>query len=81
MRGRRPQGRPNLSRRSSMPIERAVPAMLRMADSTSVVFMSCIFCLASSSSCLRVTLPTLILFGSFEPAAGLLLGREARRPS
>ena len=55
-----------------MPIERAVPAMLFIADSTDVQFMSLIFCFASSSSCFLVIEPTLVLFGSLEPAPGFL---------
>ena len=60
-----------------MPIERAVPRTVRMAASMSVQFMSCIFCAASSRTCFSVTLPTLFLFGSFEPAPGFLPVGEA----
>src|SRR5688500_6282012 len=47
--------------------------MLFIACSTLVVFMSCIFSSASSRSCFWVTLPTLVLFGSLEPAPGFLV--------
>jgi hypothetical protein len=53
-----------------MPIERAVPITVCIADSMSVQFMSPIFVWASSRTCFFVTLPTLFLFGSFEPDAG-----------
>src|SRR4051794_40558603 len=56
-----------------MPIDRAVPAMLRLADSRLVVFMSCILSWASSVSCFWVTLPTLVLLGSLEPDPGFLV--------
>ena len=58
---------------TSMPIERAVPRTVRIAASMSVQFMSWIFCAASSRTCFSVTLPTLFLFGSFEPEPGFLL--------
>src|SRR4029079_17799398 len=56
-----------------MPMWGGVPAMLRIADSRFVVFMSCIFCCASSLSCFFVILPTLVLFGSFEPEPGFFV--------
>jgi len=59
--------------RARRDIDRAVPAMLRTADSMLVVFMSCILSAASSRTALVETLPTLILFGSFEPDPGFLL--------
>src|SRR5258706_606991 len=54
---------------TSMPIERAVPRMLLIAVSTEAAFRSGIFCLAISSTCLSVTLPTLSLFGVPDPLA------------
>src|SRR5665811_1665842 len=54
---------------TSMPIERAVPRMLLIAVSTEAAFRSGIFCLAMSSTCLAVTLPTLSLFGTPDPLA------------
>src|SRR5262245_50986976 len=50
-----------------MPIERAVPEIVLIAASRSVVLRSGIFCLAISSSCFCVILPTLFLFGSPDP--------------
>src|SRR5207249_10915595 len=41
------------------PIERALPATMRIAASRSAAFRSGIFALAISSTCLRVILPTL----------------------
>ena len=52
-----------------MPIERAVPRTLRIAESTEAAFRSGIFCFAISSTCFAVTLPTLSLFGDPEPFA------------
>src|SRR5580658_9406941 len=46
---------------------RAVPDTVRTADSRLVVFRSTSFSLAISSTCFRVTLPTLVRFGSAEP--------------
>src|SRR5665213_2727374 len=51
----------------STPIERAVPAMIFLAASISLALMSGILILAMSSSCLFVSLPTLLRLGSFEP--------------
>ena len=53
----------------SRPIWRAVPAMIRKAASSLRAFKSFAFVFTMSITCLRVTLPTLILLGSFEPAA------------
>src|SRR5471030_2360958 len=53
---------------TSIPMLRAVPEMTRNAASSFVVFMSLDFILMMSRTCLRVTLPTLSLFGTFEPA-------------
>ena len=55
-----------------MPIDLAVPAMVRIADSRLVVLRSGIFVLAISRSCFWVILPTLILLGSLEPEPGFL---------
>src|SRR4029078_6432672 len=55
---------------TSMPIERAVPAMERIAASTSVVLRSGIFVVAVSRSCFLVILPPVTLCGSFEPEPG-----------
>src|SRR5271157_5507754 len=52
-----------------MPMLRAVPAMTRNAASSEVAFKSFIFILTISKTCLRLTLPTLSLFGIFEPEA------------
>jgi hypothetical protein len=46
-----------------MPIERAVPATDFTADSSDSQFRSGSLVLAMSSTCLRVTVPTLALFG------------------
>src|SRR5438874_9598394 len=54
---------------TSIPIDRAVPRTLLMAASTDAAFRSGIFCLAMSSTCLSVTLPTLSLLGAPEPLA------------
>ena len=54
---------------TSIPIDLAVPRMLFMAASTEAAFRSGIFCLAMSSTCLAVTLPTLSLFGAPDPLA------------
>src|SRR5437660_11794385 len=50
-------------------MERAVPRTLFTAASTEAAFKSGIFCLAISSTCLAVTLPTLSLFGVPAPLA------------
>src|SRR5581483_2986552 len=54
---------------TSIPMERAVPRMLLIADSTDAAFRSGIFCLAMSSTCFAVTLPTLSLLGAPAPFA------------
>ncbi len=54
---------------TSIPIERAVPAIVLNADSSDSAFRSGIFSLAMSSTCFFVTVPTLFLFGSFDPFA------------
>ena len=54
---------------TSIPIDRAVPRTLLIAVSTEAAFRSGIFCLAMSSTCLAVTLPTLSLFGMPDPLA------------
>ena len=46
---------------------RAVPITVRTAESRLVVFKSGSLVLAISSTCLRVTLPTLLRFGSADP--------------
>ena len=53
-----------------MPIDRAVPAMVRIAASMSVVLRSGIFVVAMSRSCFWEILPTFTLFGSFDPDPG-----------
>src|SRR6185295_12042076 len=55
-----------------MPIERAVPAIVRIADSRLVVLRSGIFMVAISLSCFWEIFPTLTLLGSFEPEPGFL---------
>ena len=50
-----------------MPMLRAVPMIERIAESSFSVFRSGSFILAISSTCLRVTLATLLRFGSGEP--------------
>ena len=52
-----------------MPIDRAVPATVLYAASTDSQFRSGILSLAMSSTCFFVTVPTLFLFGSFDPFA------------
>ena len=54
---------------TSIPMLLAVPAIILQAESRSAAFKSTIFCLAISSSCFRVTLPTLSRFGSPAPLA------------
>src|SRR5580693_1332443 len=54
---------------TSIPIDRAVPFTLFTAASSDAAFRSGIFCLAMSSTCLSVTLPTLSLFGAPDPLA------------
>src|SRR6266404_9223477 len=55
----------------SRPIWRAVPAMMRKAASSLRAFKSFAFVFTMSITCFRVTLPTLVLLGSLEPAAML----------
>src|SRR5690554_949215 len=50
-----------------MPILRAVPATIRIADSTVKAFKSTILSLAIASTCSQVTLATFLRFGSPEP--------------
>src|SRR2546429_3667905 len=52
-----------------MPMLRAVPATMRKAASSFVAFKSFIFNFTMSNTCLRVTFPTLSLFGVLEPDA------------
>ena len=52
-----------------MPIDRAVPATDLTAASSDSQFKSGSFVFAMSSTCLRVTVPTLFLFGSADPFA------------
>ena len=47
-----------------MPMLRAVPAMTRQAASSVLELRSAIFVFAISKTCLRVTFPTLLRFGS-----------------
>src|SRR5262245_19072513 len=54
---------------TSIPIDRAVPATDFMADSSESQFRSGSLIFAMSSTCLRVTVPTLFLFGSADPFA------------
>ena len=54
-----------------IPIDRAVPAMIRAAFSTSKAFKSLIFSLAISLHWAMVTLPILFLFGSPLPFSAL----------
>src|SRR5436190_22025874 len=54
---------------TSMPIDRAVPAIVLYADSSVSAFRSGILSFAMSSTCFLVTVPTLVLLGSFEPFA------------
>src|SRR5436190_586533 len=54
---------------TSIPIDLAVPETLLIAAATDAAFKSGIFCLAMSSTCFSVTLPTLSLFGAPEPLA------------
>src|SRR6185503_12306862 len=58
---------PVLHRSVSTPIERAVPATINMACSTSRAFRSGIFVSAIDCSCARVSRPTFSRFGSPEP--------------
>src|SRR5438874_2890824 len=51
---------------TSIPIDLAVPDTLLIAAATDAAFKSGIFCLAMSSTCFSVTLPTLSLFGAPE---------------
>src|SRR5579884_3495411 len=52
---------------TSTPIDRAVPAMIRAAWSTSRAFRSCSFASAIDRTWSRVSRPTLFRFGSAEP--------------
>jgi hypothetical protein len=54
-----------------MPIERAVPRTLFMADASVSVFRSGSLSFAISSICFAVTVPTFVLFGSADPFARL----------
>src|SRR5205814_447621 len=54
-------------RSTSTPIERAVPAMIRAAWSTSRAFRSTSLVSAICRTCARLSLPTLSRFGSEEP--------------
>src|SRR5437016_5392671 len=56
---------------TSSPIERAVPATVLIAASSDSQLRSGIFVFAISSTCLAVTVPTFVLFGSAEPLAML----------
>ena len=56
---------------TSIPIERAEPARMRTAASTSLAFRSFIFSPAICSSCLRVTEPATMRPGSVEPLSSL----------
>src|SRR5271157_2542318 len=67
--GAEPRFHPKLYPTTSIPIDRAVPRTLLMAASTDAAFRSGIFCLAISSTCFSVTLPTLSLFGAPDPLA------------
>ena len=60
-----------------MPMERAVPAMVRLADSMSLVLRSGIFTLAISSTSDHRTVATLVLLGSPEPLS--ILAALSRR--
>src|SRR5438105_9362256 len=51
----------------SIPMDRAVPSTVLIAASSDAAFRSGIFVLAISSTCLRVTFPTLFLLGTPEP--------------
>src|SRR6266849_3035662 len=53
----------------SMPMLRAVPAMIRKPAASSPALRSLSLILTMSSTCLRVTLPTFSLFGVLAPAA------------
>src|SRR5437016_4399486 len=54
---------------TSIPMERAVPRTLLIAASIEAAFRSGSFCLAMSSTCFAVTLPTLSLVGAPDPFA------------
>src|SRR6185503_7968142 len=56
---------------TSTPIERAVPAMICIAPSTSFAFRSGIFVSAISRSCDWLSLPTFSRFGTLEPLGRL----------
>ena len=49
------------------PIERAVPSIIRIADSTFAAFKSGILVSAISCTCARVTVATLVLLGVPDP--------------
>src|SRR4051812_23281401 len=57
--------------RTSIPMLTAVPRTVRTAASRLAAFRSGIFSFAMSSTCFFVTVPTLVLLGSFEPFARL----------
>src|SRR6188508_632165 len=58
---------------TSMPIDLAVPRTVFTAAARSVQLRSGIFCLAMSSTCLAVTVPTLLRLGSADPLARLAI--------
>ena len=62
-----------------MPIERAVPAMVRIAASTSVVFRSCIFMRGDLLELLLRDLADLVLVRLLRARARLLRRRQPRR--
>ena len=55
------------------PIERAVPSIIRIADSTFAAFKSGILVSAISCTCARVTVATLVVLGVPEPFQHLQL--------
>src|SRR5690606_26919576 len=61
------QGGHQLTPSTSMPMLRAVPATVRTAASRSAAVRSGIFTFAISSSCCRLTLPTLAVLGVPDP--------------
>src|SRR5439155_8048619 len=67
--GRGPVPTRSLYPTTSIPIDLAVPRTLLVAASTEAAFRSGILCLAMSSTCFAVTLPTLSLFGVPDPLA------------
>src|SRR5512141_2364117 len=56
---------------TSMPMLRAVPAMILMPAASSLAFMSAFLIFQISASCFLVTLPTLSWLGFAEPEAML----------